>query len=401
MTAEQTPRSMRYNIVLVGCRNAGKSSLINALTNQDVSIVSSEAGTTTDVVTKSYELLPLGPVTFFDTAGLDDASSLGEARIKATQKALYKADLVLLVIGEIGISDFDKTIINNLIKMNIPFVVVLNKADIIRDLSNDKAFLEQNHIVYSITSTVSNLGVDDLKSIIVRELPAEKKESLSLLKDLVGANDCVVLVTPIDSSAPKNRLILPQVQVLREILDLRAFAVVTQVDELNNAMLSLKNKPKIVITDSQVVDKVNKSISTDIDLTTFSILFARFKGDLKTMVEGARKIDLLEDCDTILIAEACSHHAQDDDIAKVKIPNLLKKYTQKCLNFEFCTGCDFPENLEKYKLVVHCGACMINRAEMNHRLDECVRRGVPITNYGVAISKAQGILDRVIKPFGL
>ncbi len=401
MTAEQTPRSMRYNIVLVGCRNAGKSSLINALTNQDVSIVSSEAGTTTDVVTKSYELLPLGPVTFFDTAGLDDVSSLGEARIKATQKALYKADIVLLVIGEIGISDFDKTIINNLIKMNIPFVVVLNKADIIRDLSNDKAFLEQNHIVYSITSTVSNLGVDDLKSIIVRELPAEKKESLSLLKDLVGANDCVVLVTPIDSSAPKNRLILPQVQVLREILDLRAFAVVTQVDELNNAMLSLKNKPKIVITDSQVVDKVNKTISDDVELTTFSILFARFKGDLKIMVEGARTIDLLEDCDTILIAEACSHHAQDDDIAKVKIPNLLKKYTQKCLNFEFCTGCDFPENLEKYKLVIHCGACMINRAEMNHRLDECIRRGVPITNYGVAVSKAQGILDRVIKPFGL
>ncbi len=401
MTAEQTPRSMRYNIVLVGCRNAGKSSLINSLTNQDVSIVSSEAGTTTDVVTKSYELLPLGPVTFFDTAGLDDESSLGEARIKATQKALYKADIVLLVVGEIGISDFDRKIINNLFKMKIPFVVVLNKADIIRDLSSDKKFLEHNNIVYSITSTINNLGIDNLKSIIIKKIPAEKKEALSLLKDLVGANDCVVLVTPIDSSAPKNRLILPQVQILREILDLRAFAVVTQVDELNNAMLSLKNKPKIVVTDSQVVDKVNKTISDDVELTTFSILFARFKGDLKTMVEGARTIDLLEDCDTILIAEACSHHAQDDDIAKVKIPNLLKKYTQKCLNFEFCMGCDFPENLEKYKLVVHCGACMINRAEMNHRLDECVRRGVPITNYGVAISKAQGILDRVIKPFGL
>lgn len=401
MSAEQTPRSMRYNIVLVGCRNAGKSSLINALTDQEVAIVSPEAGTTTDVVAKPYELLPLGPVTFFDTAGLDDTSSLGETRIKATQKALYKADVALLVIGENGISEFDKEIANNLTKMRIPFIVALNKSDIKRDLSKDELFLKENNIAFAVTSTLNNSGINDLKNIIIKAIPDEKKEDLSLLKGLVDPKDCVILVTPIDSSAPKNRLILPQVQVLREILDLRSVAVVTQVEELDKAISSLKDKPKIVITDSQAVAQVNKITPDYLELTTFSILFARFKGDLKTMVDGARAIDDLRDGDKILIAEACSHHAQDDDIAKVKIPNLLKKYTKKSIDFEFCNGCDFPENLEKYKLVIHCGACMINRMEMNHRMDECVRRGVPITNYGVAISKAQGILDRVIKPFGL
>jgi [FeFe] hydrogenase H-cluster maturation GTPase HydF len=401
MSASETPRAMRFVIALVGCRNAGKSSLINALTGQEISIVSDIAGTTTDAVAKAYELLPLGPVTFYDTAGLDDDSSLGQQRIAATHKALYKADVTLMVVGENGWCSADEKIAAQLKEMKIPTIVVFNKSDKAAVRPEDVSKCHSYGFEFVSVSAEKGQNIDNLKNLIVQAIPEENKKETPLLGDLVTAKDSVVLVTPIDTSAPKGRLILPQVQILREILDCKAFAHVTQTDELPEVLASLQNKPKIVITDSQAVFKVNQLVPNDIALTTFSILFARFKGDLKIMVNGAKQLDNLPDNARILIAEACSHHAQDDDIARVKIPNWLRKYTQKELNFAFCTGCDFPDDLEKYNLIVHCGACMLNRMEMNRRLKECVRRGVPITNYGVAISKAQGILERVIKPFDL
>lgn len=401
MSAEQTPRAMRHIITLVGCRNVGKSSLINALTGQEVAIVSAIAGTTTDAVAKAYELLPLGPVTFYDTAGLDDDSSLGEKRISASKKALYKADVALLVVGEKGLTTFDKNIAAWLQKMQLPLIVVFNKCDQTSVSSEDEAFCKTNNLSYIKVAAVGNINIDSLKDLIMAAIPQENKKPTPLLGDLIKPKDNVVLVAPIDSSAPKNRLILPQVQVLREILDLNAVAMVTQPEELCVSLCALKDKPRMVIADSQAIFQVNKIVPEEIELTTFSILFARFKGDLKIMVDGAKALDQLKEGAKVLIAEACSHHAQDDDIAKVKIPNWLTKYCGFKPEFAFCTGCDFPDDLENYDLVVHCGACMLNQAEMNHRLKECVRRDVPITNYGVAISKAQGILERVVKPFGI
>lgn len=399
MSAEQTPRAMRHIITLIGCRNAGKSSLINALTGQDISIVSPEAGTTTDAVAKPYELLPLGPVTFYDTAGLDDDSSLGQKRIQASRKALYKADVALLVLGDMGFTAFDKKIVEELKRLQIPTIVVFNKADLKHSAPQDETFCKEEKLPFVSVSSAAQTGIDELKHLIISLIPEDSKKETPLLGDLINPKDSVILVAPIDTSAPKNRLILPQVQVLREILDRKAVATVVQPEELKDALDMLKNPPRLVITDSQAIFQVNQIVPENIELTTFSILFARFKGDLKILSENAKLIDKLVDGSRVLIAEACSHHAQDDDIAKVKIPKLLSKYTGKALSFDFCTGCDFPEDLEKYDLVVHCGACMLNKTEMGRRLKECIRRGVPVTNYGVAISKAQGILDRVIKPF--
>lgn len=398
---EQAPRSLRYNIVLVGCRNAGKSSLINAITEQNVAIVSEIAGTTTDVVNKAYELLPLGPVTFVDTAGVDDDSDLGKLRIDATQKALLRADLALVIVGENRIAPKDKELLEKLKQMNVATLVVFTKADIVEPSVGDMDYLTQQQLSFVSVSATTGYNIDKLKKMIVDSVPRDAIKQTTLLEGLVGSKDRVVLVTPIDSSAPKGRLILPQVQVLREILDMGAVATVVQPQELPEAMKLLGKTAKIVITDSQAIKLVNDVVPPEIDLTTFSILFARLKGDLKIMTDGAKIVDMLGDGANVLIAEACSHHAQDDDIAKVKIPSLLKKYTQKQLNFSFCVGCNFPDNLEDFDLVVHCGACMLNVVEMNRRLKECVNRGVPITNYGIVISKTLGVLDRVIKPFGL
>ena len=386
MSAEQTPRALRHIIAIIGRRNAGKSSLLNALTEQDISIVSPEAGTTTDAVAKPYELLPLGPVTFYDTAGLDDDSSLGQQRIKSTRKALYKADVAVLVVNEGGLGSFEKQIAADVREMQIPLVAAFNKCDKATLRPEDETFCRENNIPYTVVSALENKNITQLKELIIAAVPEENKRPIKLLDGLVEAKDSVILVTPIDTSAPKGRLILPQVQILREVLDTKAFATVTQTEELADSLAALKDKPRIV---------------TEIALTTFSILFARHKADLQIMAEGAKTIDRLENGDKILIAEACSHHAQDDDIAKVKIPNWLGRYTGNKFEFSVCTGSDFPEDLEKYQLVIHCGACMLNRAEMNRRLKECVRRGVPVTNYGLAISKTQGVLERVIKPFGL
>ena len=401
MSAEQTPRGMRHNIVFVGKRNVGKSSLINAVVGQDISIVSEIAGTTTDTVQKPYELLPLGPVTFIDTAGYDDNTALGTLRIAATNKALYKADVAVLVFDKRGLADIDKKFLDKLKKMKLPVLAVFNKADEAKIKPEDIEFLQDNKIKFLDVSALEGLNINTLKETMASLAAAEIRNDKTLLDGIVKQQQTVVLVAPIDSSAPKGRLILPQVQVLREILDEKACAMVCQPEELEQTLLSLKKNPDLVITDSQAVAQVHRIVPQSIPLTTFSILFARQKGDLKILVDGAEIIDNLADNDKILIAEACSHHAQDDDIAKVKIPKLLQKYSNKTLNFDFCSGCDFPKDLNKYRLVIHCGGCMISRTEMCHRLNECCGHGVGVTNYGVAISKTQGILQRVIKPFGL
>lgn len=399
--AAAAPRALRCAIAIVGRRNAGKSSLINALTGQDVAIVSPQAGTTTDAVAKPYELLPLGPVTFYDTAGLDDEGELGARRVKATRKVLAKSDVAVVVCGENGVGSAEKEIVSELETMKVPFLVVFNKADTSSPSAEDIAFCRGKNIRFVEVSARQNQNVDELKKAVIETVPDDFKKDPLLAGDLFDEGDVVVLVVPIDLSAPKGRLILPQVQVLREILDRNAVAVVTKEDKLAQTLAGRKDKPALVITDSQVIRKVAAAVPGDVRLTTFSILFARNKGDLGVMVDGARKIDSLKDGDKVLIAEACSHHVLSDDIGKVKIPDWMRKYTGRDLRFEFCQGGDFPENLEDYALVVHCGACMLNRVEMCRRLHECVRRGVPITNYGVAISKTQGVLDRVVAPFGM
>lgn len=401
MPAEQTPRALRHVITIVGCRNAGKSSLINAIAEQNVAIVSDVPGTTTDAVAKPYELLPLGPVTFYDTAGIDDDSVLGEKRVKASKSALCKADVALLVVGENGLNDFDKNLANDIKKMQIPSIAVFNKSDIKQPKKQDLDFCKRLKMPAITVSAAKGQNIDNLKELIIANIPDEGKKTTPLLEGLVTQKDCVILVAPIDKSAPKGRIILPQVQILRELLDLHAVASVVQPQELADCINQLKHKPKIVITDSQAIMAVDKIVPQDIALTSFSVLFAKIKGDLEILAKGAKTIDNLDNNANILIAEACSHHAQDDDIARVKMPMWITKYTAKKINFSFCTGCDFPDNLECFDLVIHCGACMLNRAEMMHRLKECVRRQVPITNYGVAIAKTQGVLERVLKPFGI
>lgn len=394
--ASATPRSMRSIITFIGRRNAGKSSLINAITGQEVAIVSDEAGTTTDAVAKPYELFPLGPVTFYDTAGLDDEGILGEQRIKATKKVLCRTDVAVLVCGEAGIDEVEKRIIAELRDLAIPFLIAFNKTEESAVRDEDIQFCYEKQIKYIAVSAKNGKNIAELKTLIIEVVPEEFKVEPLLAGDLFAEQDTVVMVVPIDLSAPKGRLILPQVQVLREILDKNAIGIVTKDTELSKTLANLKEKPSLVITDSQVVMKVAKIVPEEIKLTTFSILFARYKGDLKIMVDGAMAIDSLQDGDKILMAEACSHHVEADDIGKVKIPSFIKQYSGKNVEFNFCSGHDFPDNLEDYALVIHCGACMLNRVEMVRRLRECVRRGVPITNYGVAISKTQGVLDRVL-----
>ncbi|MBE6452283.1 MAG: [FeFe] hydrogenase H-cluster maturation GTPase HydF [Alphaproteobacteria bacterium] len=396
-----TPRGLRTIITIIGRRNAGKSSLINALCEQNVAIVSAQAGTTTDAVAKPYELFPIGPVTFYDTAGLDDEGDLGIQRINATNKIITKSDIVLIVIGNDGLQENDFEIIRRIREMNIPFAVIFNKTDIAIPKIEDKKWVKKHNIPFVEVSAEHKDNIDNLKKLIVELVPAENIKNPEIASDLFEKGDVVVLVTPVDYSAPKGRLILPQVQVLREILDKGAKGIVVQDGELEDLLGILNTKPALVIADSKVIMKVASIVPKEIPLTTFSILFARNKGDIETLFAGAMVIDKLKDGDKILIAEACSHHVQEDDIGKVKIPNLIKKYTGKNLEFDFCQGIDFPENMEQYSLVVHCGGCMINRMEMMYRMRECVCRGVKISNYGVVISKTQGVLDRVLAPLGL
>lgn len=399
MNPDTAPRALRCIMALIGRRNAGKSSLINALTGQEVAIVSAQPGTTTDAVAKPYELLPLGPVTFFDTAGLDDDGELGELRIKATRRVLYKSDMALIVVSEQGLDNHDKQIIAEVQKLGIPFILVFNKSDLAAVSATDRDYCQSRHLKWISVSAATGQNIEQLKQRLIELAPSEFREDPLLVGDLISPGDTVMMVVPIDLSAPKGRLILPQVQVLREILDCNAVAVVTKESKLAASLSGLKQPPALVITDSQVVLKVAATVPSEIKMTTFSTLFARYKGDIDILSRGAAAIDRLQPGDRVLIAEACSHHTLADDIGKVKIPRWLQQYCGGELQFEFCAGGDFPDDLEKFALVVHCGACMLNRTEMIRRLRECERRGVAVTNYGIAISKTQGVLERIMAPF--
>jgi len=394
--AETAPRGERLNIGLFGRRNVGKSSLLNALCGQSVSIVSDTAGTTTDAVSKIYELIPVGPVTFFDTAGVDDTGDIGELRVQATRKVMNKADIALLVTDETGVGAYEKSLIDTMTALKIPFILVVNKSD--------KARPETVGLPCPVLSVCAKTGenIEELKQLIKDTVPDHLKNAPALVRDLIRAGQTVVCVAPIDTSAPKVRLILPQVQVIRDILDARAYAYVVQNDQdFLNVNAGLKTPPALVVTDSQLIKSVAAAVPDDIPLTTFSTLFARYKGDLKILLDGARKLRELQDGDTVLIAEACSHHVQDDDIARVKMPALIKKATGKDIRFEWSAGVDFPADLRRFKVVIHCGGCMLSRLETLRRLNECARCDVPVTNFGMALSAMQGVLDRVVRPFGV
>ncbi len=395
------PRGERLVIAITGKRNAGKSSLINALTGQEIAIVSEVAGTTTDPVAKHYELIPIGPVTFFDTAGIDDVGELGSKRIKATRQILYRADISILVIGSSAIDETELKLIQEILELKIPLLVVFNKSDLYQPTQGSLEFLKNKGIRHCLVSATSGEGIDLCKDMIKSLTPNLLIQERPLVGDLIKSGSHVILVTPIDTSAPKGRMILPQMQVLRDLLDYNAIVTFTKETELKLAMKVPKNPPDLVITDSQAIKLVAEVVPDSVLLTTFSILFARYKGELETLLKGARQIDKLKDGDKVLIAESCSHHVQCDDIGRFKLPGWLNQYTGKKLTYEVFAGHDFPDNLEEFAVAIHCGACMINPMEMTRRMHECERRGVPITNYGMTISKVQGLLERVVRVFGI
>lgn len=398
----ETPTASRLHIAIFGRRNAGKSSLINAITNQDIALVSPVAGTTTDPVFKAMELLPIGPVVIIDTAGIDDEGELGELRVKKTYQVLNKTDLAILIIdGTTGVTDYDLEILGRIREKNIPVVGVVNKCDAASYTLEDKKSWEKRLNLKLIeVSAIKRQGIEELKREIINKAPSSLTEN-PLIGDLISPGDIVVLVVPIDKAAPKGRLILPQQQAIRDVLDHNAIAVVTKETELKNTLSSLSRKPRIVVTDSQAFARVAEDTPEDIPMTSFSILFARYKGDLAQLVEGVTAIKNLKPGDKVLISEACTHHRQEDDIGTVKIPRLLKNMLGFDLNFEWSSGFGFPENLEDFKLVIHCGGCMINRKEMLYRLSILKQKGIPVVNYGVFIAYALGILERALEPLNV
>lgn len=395
---QDSPKGSRLHIGLFGRRNVGKSSLLNALTCQNVSIVSEQAGTTTDPVEKPMEVLPLGPVLFIDTAGIDDEGILGDLRVEQTRRVFERTDLGLIVTdGAWG--DYEEKIRTALQQQETPVIVVFNKSDVAKPTSETLDRLSKKGLVVLSVSAVTGEGVDALRQAFKDHAPDSFLKENNLLGDLVGPGEVAVLVVPIDKEAPKGRLILPQVQVIRDLLDSDAVTLIVKERELRVALESLARKPKLVITDSQAFLKVAADTPPDVPMTSFSILFARFKGDLVTQTEGVRAIDNLRDGDRILIAEACSHRPLCEDIGRVKIPRWLTQYVGGKLAFDVTQGRDFPDDLSPYKLVIHCGACMWNRQSMQSRLTRCQKAGVPITNYGLAIAHSLGILNRALEPF--
>ena len=392
MSLNSTPSADRIHIGIFGRRNAGKSSIINAITGQNLAIVSDIKGTTTDPVLKAMELLPLGPVVLIDTPGLDDEGELGELRIKKAYQILNKTDIALLVVdSSIGMTIEDEKILSKIQNKNIPYLIVYNKCDIFAEAAS------QSDNTISVSASTGT-HIHELKEWIAALAP-KSADSLPIVRDLLKSNDFVVLVVPIDSSAPKGRLILPQQQTIRDILEAGAVSVVVKDTELKETLNNLGKKPALVITDSQAFKEVAKIVPEDIPLTSFSILFARHKGDLDIVANGAHAIEQLKDGDTILISEGCTHHRQCEDIGTVKIPRLLKNYTQADLNLEFTSGTEFPEDLSKYSLIIHCGGCTLNEREMKYRLRCAKDQNVPITNYGTAIAHMNGILRRSLEPF--
>lgn len=395
----KTLKSMRLHIGIFGKTNVGKSSLLNRITNQDVSIVSNIAGTTTDVVEKTMELLPIGPVNFLDTAGINDSTALSSERIEKTMKIINRTDVAIVVCDYNGIDDYERSLIEKFNELKIPFMIFINKTDekypsdsIIKDLKN-----YTKHILLSSVKT-DDLIVFKIKDLLVKLLPEDVVNSPKIIGDLIPQGSTVILVIPIDKEAPKGRIILPQVQTLRDLLDNNCVSVVVKESELKSAIDNLKIAPSLVVTDSQVFKNVSEIVPDNIPLTSFSILFARLKGDLNTFSEGAKSIEKLQDGDRVLILESCTHHAIEDDIGRVKIPNLLRKKTGKNLIIDNIAGHDFPD-ISKYKLIIHCGACMTNRREVLSRILLASENNVPITNYGICISYCLGILPRALKIF--
>lgn len=401
MSMNQTPMSERVHIGFFGKRNAGKSSVMNAVTGQDIAVVSDVMGTTTDPVYKSMELLPLGPVVMMDTPGIDDEGELGALRVRKSYQVLNKTDVAVLVIdATAGISPEDEALLGRIRRKKIPYLVVMNKIDLTAEEKGrqirEKLGLSESRFVPVSASDGS--GIRELKEKIAAAARAEEPEKY-IVRDLVSPSDFVILVVPIDKAAPKGRLILPQQQTIRDLLDGNAVSVVVKETELGQTLGQLGKKPALVITDSQAFGQVSRDVPEDILLTSFSILFARYKGNLESAVKGVTALDRLEDGDTILISEGCTHHRQCDDIGTVKIPKWIREYTGKEIRIETTSGTEFPDELGKYRLIVHCGGCMLNEREMKYRLSCAQDQGVPMTNYGILIAYVKGILKRSVEVF--
>lgn len=394
----ETSKGMRIAIAFLGRRNAGKSSLLNALVGYDLAIVSEQAGTTTDPVDKAVEINPLGPCLVIDTAGIDDVGELGQKRVEKTNAVIKDADVGLIIIGDGQWTDFEEELVTTLQGKQKPIIVVLNKTDRV-DYRQLEYSLQERKLAYVTTMAIKNQGISELKQKIRELKNVSGLEDPSIIGDIIKAGDLAVLVVPIDTGAPKGRLILPQVQTIRDILDNDAAALVVKEDELADTLKKLAVPPNLVITDSQVVLKVAGDVPEEIPLTTFSTVFSRYKGDLRQMVKGVQTIEKLQDGDKILIAEACTHHAMTDDIGRVKIPRWISNYTGKNLQFNIAAGPNFPEDIENYRLILQCGGCTISRTAYGNRLQSASSLGIPITNYGIAISYVQGVLPRVIRPF--
>lgn len=398
MGMNQTPASERIHISFFGKRNAGKSSVINAVTGQDLAIVSDVKGTTTDPVYKTMELLPLGPVMVIDTPGIDDQGELGTLRVKKSYQVLNKTDIAVLVIDStIGKTEHEDALIRRFQDKNIPWILVYNKSDLLPE-ENLSPVLHNNEIQ---VSAAKGTNIHELKDMIA-SLKPEETHKYPLIGDLIEPLDLVLLVIPIDKAAPKGRLILPQQQTLRAILDRGALSLVVRDTELKDTLTKFQKhgiQPKLIVTDSQAFARVSEDTPEDITLTSFSILFARYKGDLPISVKGVTALNTLQDGDKILIAEGCTHHRQCDDIGTVKIPGMVRKFTGKKIEFSFCSGTEFPDDVSEYKLVIHCGGCMLNEREMKYRIACCTDQKIPITNYGILIAQITGILKRSLEPF--
>lgn len=388
-----TPIANRFTIGIFGRRNVGKSSLINAITKQNTALTSDIPGTTTDPVYKAMEILPIGPVVFIDTAGLDDEGELGMQRVEKSYEVLRKCNFVILITDEFGITQLERDFIEELQSRKIRFIVVFNKCD-----DEEPEIADDIGFPFVYVSTIKNKGIEDVKKQIIANSGMEYTQP-SLVDGLIKPDETAVLVIPVDSAAPKGRLILPQQQVIRDILDIGAMVYVTKDSELKQTLNNLKIPPAIVITDSQVFESVAADTPEEIPLTSFSILFARQKADIAEMVRGVKRIETLSQGDNILIVEGCTHHRQDDDIGTVKIPRWINKMVGKSLNYEWTSGAYFPKDLKKYSLIIHCGGCMLNNQEVQYRIKKSREQGVYITNYGVLIAFVTGILPRALKPF--
>ena len=397
MSLNDTPSGERIHIGFFGRRNAGKSSVVNAVTGQELAVVSDTKGTTTDPVSKAMELLPLGPVLIIDTPGFDDEGQLGELRVRKTKQILNKTDIAVLVIDAVeGLKQCDEELLSIFKEKDIPYLLVYNKEDMLKEEQKDPLVEDNNNVVY--VSALQKTHIQELKEKLAKQIKTEN-QTLQLVGDLVQPSDLIILVIPIDSAAPKGRLILPQQQVIRDILEAGGAAICVKETELSKLLTDLGNRPSMVITDSQAFAQVSQVVPEEILLTSFSILMARYKGFLDEAVQGAVAIRQLKDGDRVLISEGCTHHRQCDDIGTVKIPRWLKNYTGKNLIIETSSGREFPEDLSPFSLIIHCGGCMLNGREMKYRMKCAKDQHIPFTNYGIAIAHMQGILERSIQVF--